>query len=235
MTNRTIALSILFASAWGCSLMFAQQGSSVESVDAAPELAPVESKRIFGIFPNNRTAPTLNNHKRLSPKEKFAIARADTFDRGTIFLAAVFGAEGQRTNADPSFGQGMTGYAHYFGTSYGDVVIGNYMTEAIYPTLLHQDPRYFRRGIGSGWSRLGYAMGQIFTTHTDSNGTQFNYSEILGNSTAVAISEAYYPDNRNVSDAATKLGLQIGVDMASNVLKEFWPDVNRMFSRKHRD
>lgn len=204
-------------------------------MNVTAEPAPVESKRIFGIFPNNRTAPTLKNHKRLSPKEKFAIARADSFDRGTIFLAAVFGAEGQRTNADPSFGQGMTGYVHYFGTSYADVVIGNYMTEAIYPTLLHQDPRYFRRGIGSGWSRLGYAMGQIFWTHTDSDGTQFNYSEILGNSTAVAISEAYYPDNRNVSDAVSKVGVQIGVDMASNVLKEFWPDVNRMFSRKHRD
>jgi hypothetical protein len=89
-------------------------------------------------------------------------------------------------------------------------------------------------GIGSGWSRLGYSVGQIFWTHTDSDRTQFNYSEILGNSTAVAISYAYSPDNRNVTDATTKLGLQIGVDMASNVLKEFWPDVSRRFSRKHR-
>ena len=104
----------------------------------------------------------------------------------------------------------------------------------IFPALLHQDPRYFRRAIGSPWSRLGYSVGQIFWTHTDSDRTQFNYSEILGNSTAVAISNAYYPDNRNVSDAVTKLGMQIGVDMASNVLKEFWPDISRRFSRKHR-
>jgi hypothetical protein len=76
-------------------------------------------------------------------------------------------------------------------------------------------------------------MGQIFWTHTDSDRTQFNYSEILGNSTAVAISNAYYPENRNVGDASRKLGMQIGIDMASNVLKEFWPDVSRRFS-KHR-
>ena len=31
------------------------------------------------------------------------------------------------------------------------------MTEVIYPSLLHQDPRYFRRGTGSVWSRVGYA------------------------------------------------------------------------------
>ena len=68
-------------------------------------------------------------------------------------------------------------------------------------------------------------MGQIFWTHTDSDRTQFNYSEILGNSTAVAISEAYYPDHRNAANAVGELGTQIGVDMASNVLKEFWPDI----------
>jgi hypothetical protein len=77
-------------------------------------------------------------------------------------------------------------------------------------------------------------MAQIFWTHKDSGGTQFNYSEVIGNSTAVAISQAYYPDNRTVSDAVSKLGTQIGVDMASNILKEFWPDVARKFDRKHR-
>ena len=103
---------------------------------------------------------------------------------------------GQFTNANRPFSQDVAGYSRYFGASYGDLVIGDYMTEAIFPTLLHQDPRYFRRGSGSGWSRVGYAMGQIFRTHRDSGATQFNYSELLGNSAAVAISNAYYSDNR---------------------------------------
>jgi hypothetical protein len=206
-----------------------------ESAQGAAQPAPVESTRIFGIFPNYRTWPSLTNYKPLSAKEKFAIARADSFDRGTIFLAAVFAVDAEHTNANPSFGQGIEGYSRAFGAAYGDIIIGNYMTEAIYPALLHQDPRYFRRGIGSKWSRLGYAMGQIFWTHTDSDRTEFNYSEILGNSTAVAISEAYYPDHRNAANAVGKLGTQVGVDMASNVLKEFWPDISREFSRKHHD
>jgi hypothetical protein len=62
----------------------------------------------------------------------------------------------------------------------------------------------------------------------------FNFSEIIGNSTAVAISTAYYPDNRTASNAVSKLGVQLGVDLAANILKEFWPDINRKFSRKHR-
>jgi len=216
---------------------FGQQtpsGDAPVSINPAPVGAPaVESKRIFGIIPNNRTWPSLKNYAPLTTKEKFEIARQDSLDRGTVVLAAVFAADAQLAKASPSFGQGTTGYARYFGASYGDFVIGNYMSEAVFPALLHQDPRYFRRAGGSKWSRLGYAMGQIFWTHTDSDRTQFNYSEILGNSTAVAISNLYYPDSRNAGDAAAKLGSQVGVDMASNVLKEFWPDISQRIARKH--
>jgi hypothetical protein len=192
-----------------------------------------ESKRILWIIPNYRTYPSLQNYEPLATREKFKIATQDSFDRGTVALALLFGGEGQLTNANRSFGQGAAGFARYFGASYGDFVIGDYMTEAVFPTLLHQDPRYFRRGTGSGWSRLGYAMGQIFWTHRDSGRMQFNYSEIIGNSTAVAISNAYYVNNRTASDATSKLGMQLGVDMAANVLKEFWPDLQRKLRRKH--
>jgi hypothetical protein len=194
-----------------------------------------ESKRILGIIPNYRTSPSLTDYKPLTTREKFKLATKDSFDRGTVVLAGLFGAEGQLTNANRSFGQGAAGYGRYFGASYGDFVIGNYMTEAVFPTLLHQDPRYFRRGTGSGLSRLGYAVRQTFWTHRDSGGTQFNYSEIVGNSAAVAISNAYYADNRTARDAVPKLGVQIGVDMAANVLKEFWPDLHRKLQRKHRE
>lgn len=51
---------------------------------------------------------------------------------------------------------------------------------------------------------------------------------------AVAISVAYYPETRDVADGVSKLGSQLGVDIAPNVLKEFWPDLERKCSRKHK-
>jgi hypothetical protein len=78
-------------------------------------------------------------------------------------------------------------------------------------------------------------MGQIFWTHGESGRSQFNYSEVIGNSTAVAIGNLYYPDNRTASNAVSKLGMQLGVDMAANILKEFWPEVEKKLSRKHHD
>ena len=232
-------LSSVIAFAFFASVSPGQQTSPVDPTQtpvAQPSQnnspPPVESKRILGIIPNYRTSPSLQSYEPLTPGEKFKIASQDSFDRGTVALALLFGGEGQLTNANRSFGQGAAGFGRYVGASYGDFVIGDYMTEAVFPTLLHQDPRYFRRGTGSGWSRLGYAMGQIFWTHRDSGGMQFNYSEVIGNSTAVAISNAYYVNNRTPSDATSKLGMQLGVDMASNVLKEFWPDLERKFRRK---
>jgi hypothetical protein len=177
----------------------------------------------------------LSSYEPLTAVEKLKVASQDAFDRGTIALAGLFAGEAQLTNANRSFGQGSTGFGKYFGAAYGDLVIGDYMSEAVFPTLLHQDPRYFRRGTGGGWSRLGRAVGQIFWTHRDSGGMQFNYSEIIGNSAAVAVSNVYYKDNRTVSDAVSKLGMQVGVDMAANILKEFWPDLHRKFRRKHRE
>ena len=175
-------MRIVFLIGLGCSscsfLAFGQQTVDipVQPGTVAKHNQPEsESKRILGVIPNYRTSPSLTEYKPLTSGEKFAIATQDSFDRGTAVLAAAFAGQAQLTNSNRSFGQGAAGYGRYFGTAYADFVIGNYMTEAIYPALLHQDPRYFRRGTGSGWSRLGYAIGQIFWTHSDTGRMQFNY------------------------------------------------------------
>ena len=228
MKNVLRGVALFLLSAFSCPV-FCQQTVPASGAQAEPE-----SKRLLWIIPNFRTSPRMAQYKPLTEREKFRIATLDSFDRGTIALGLLFGAEAQLSNANPSFGQGVRGYAHYSGTAFGDFVIGDYLTEAVFPIILHQDPRYFRSGTGSDWSRLGYAVGQIFRTHNDSGRTQFNFSEIGGNSAAVAISMAYYPDSRSVTDGVSKLGSQLGVDMASNILKEFWPDLARKFSRKHK-
>ena len=225
---------VLFAASIASLSCFGQIANLGSQDNAGANPPETSDKRVLWLIPNYRTSPTLANYKPLTTRQKFKVAKDDTFDRGTIVLAALFAGESQLKNSDPSFGQGAQGYGHYFATSYADLIIGDYMTEAIYPTLFHQDPRYFRRGKGSGMSRLGYAVGQIFSTHNDSGHSQFNYSEIVGNASAVAISTAYYPGGRDVGDAVSKLGVQLGVDMASNVLKEFWPDLHKKFVR-HRD
>jgi hypothetical protein len=227
-------LVALFLTLFAAKALWSQSSSSV--VDAKPEIEDakfINQKRIFGIIPNYRTAPYPNPYVPIPAREKFKLASQDSFDRGTVVLAAAFAGEAQLTNANRSFGQGAAGYGRYLGTSYADFVIGDYMTEAIYPSVLHQDPRYFRKGQGGVGSRLWYAVGQIVITHGDNGRTQLNASELLGNATAVAVSNAYYADNRDASDASIKWATQLSVDAAANILKEFSPDILRKFSRKH--
>jgi len=101
------------------------------------------------------------------------------------------------------------------------------------PILLHEDPRYFRLGQGTFWHRMGYATSRVFITRTDSGNNRFNYSELLGNSLAVGVSNSYYPDSRNVGANFSKLSIQIATDALSNVLREFWPDVKRKLPFGH--
>jgi hypothetical protein len=198
----------------------------------APPAQPAEDKRVFGVIPNNRTTEASVPFVPISAKRKMTIAYKDSFDWPVYPTSAAFALLYQLENQNPSFGQGTAGYAKRFACSYGDQMIGNMMTEGIMPALTHEDPRYFRLGDGTKKHRIAYALSRILVTRTDSGRMSFNFSEVAGNSIAVAVSNAWYPDTRNVSDNVQKLGIQLATDAFSNVLKEFWPDVKRHFQKK---
>jgi len=203
------------------------------SATQTPVQPGTPDKRIFGVLPNYRTAESSANVEPLTSKQKFTIAAKDSFDWPSYILAGGLAALSQLENSEASFGQGMKGYAKRYAGGVGDQIIGNMMTEGIFPSLLHEDPRYFRRNTGSTKSRLGYAVTRVFVTRTDDGGSRFNFSEWGGNATAVAISNAYYRDNRNWQDNTEKLATSVGIDLFSNILKEFWPDFKRRFVQRH--
>jgi hypothetical protein len=214
-----------------CLALLWLAGTALAQSDSAIPATP-EDKRVFGVIPNNRTTENALPFTPISARRKMTIAYKDSFDWPVIPASAAFATLYQLEDQNPSFGQGMAGYAKRFATSYGDQMIGNMMTEGIMPSLMHEDPRYFRLGEGTKGGRVKYALTRIFITRTDSGHRRFNFSEVGGNSIAVAVSNAWYPDTRNVADNAEKLGIQLATDAFSNVLKEFWPDVKRYLQRK---
>jgi len=201
------------------------QSTQQASVNSSSVYTPPD-KRAYGILPNYRTVEGTDVEPQ-TVKQKFWIASKDSFDYPIYFISAGFAGISQIENTNPSFGQGVKGYALRYATGYGDQMIGNIMTEGVFPSLLHEDMRYYRRGTGGKLGRTFYALTRVLVTHTDAGGIRFNFSEVLGNSVATAISNAYNPDTRNALQNVQKLGLQIGTDAISNVLKEFWPDVKR--------
>ncbi len=232
------------ASAWAQDAT-AQDPSATPPPASPPAASPAPAqpgqtqeppdKRVFGVLPNYRTANATAIYTPITAKQKFIIGAKDSFDYPLILLAGAFAGLGQLTNQHPEFGQGMAGFGRRIGTAYGDQAIGNMMTEAIFPSLLHEDPRYFRRGYGSKWGRTWYALTRVMVTRTDSGGTRFNFSEWVGNATATAISNAYYPDDHSVLDNSTKLLEAVGTDAISQVLKEFWPDIKHKLFHRHEN
>lgn len=209
------------------------QGSDPPAATQPPaQIQEPPDKRVFGVLPNYRTTNDTGVYSPITTKQKFIIGLKDSFDYPLFLLAGATAGLGQLTDQNQSFGQGLPGYARRLGTGYADQVIGNMMTESIYPTILREDPRYFRRGYGGKWGRAWYAATRVFVNRTDTGQWRFNFSEVVGNATAVAISNSYYPNGRTPLSNVGRLGQQIGIDSVSQVLKEFWPDVkHRLFKR----
>jgi hypothetical protein len=223
-----------FLAVWSllASATFVQGQESQPSTD--PSAASPEEGRILGLIPNNKTVPQLApSETPLTPHEKFNLAFKDSFDPFTFVAAGFYAGLAQWQNDYAPFGQGGTGFAKRFGAAYADQAVGNYMTEAILPSLLREDPRYFRMGRGSPWRRVSYALSRTVVTRKDTGRKTFNYSEIGGNAVAAAISNIDYPaSERTAGEAAEKLTIQLASDSAFNILLEFWPDMRHAFFKK---
>ena len=166
----------------------------------------------------------------LELKDKFLLFVSDSFDPVT-FMAAGFNAGlSQAANQDPTFGQGAAGYGKRFGASFADQVSFKFFKEFAYPSLLHEDPRYYRLIYGSNGRRLWHAINHAFVAQRDNGNHTFNASEWLGTASVIALSNTYHPGNqRGFGSAAQQMGYSIITDMGFDVLREFWPEISHKF------
>jgi len=205
-----------------------------ESSSISP-LAPGQDKRAYGVLPNYRTAEGDAPYKPITTKQKFWIATKDTLDYPSYMLAGFFSGVSQLDGSNPSYGQGLRGYAKRYASGVADQDLGNFMTEAIMPSLFHQDPRYFRKGHGRFLGRLGYAASRVIVAKGDSGRWQFNASEWVGNGSIALLGNLYYPDAHGGWATTQRALTQVGTDAISQVLKEFWPDVKRKIVKKRSE
>jgi hypothetical protein len=213
--------------------------------------AGTSNDRLFYTLPNFLSLQNAGKVPPLTAKQKYAVVARGTFDPVQFPWWGLLAGINQADNAEPAYGQGFEGYAKRYGTTAADGIIENFMTAAVFPSLLHQDPRFFQSGKGGFGRRAGYAISRIFVTRTDSGHSQFNYSEIIGSAAAAAISTyGYHPrstyvstptnphmfigSDRTLANTANVWGTQVGLDTFTIVLKEFWPDIHRALSHKHK-
>ena len=171
----------------------------------------------------------------LTPGGKFKIFFQNFTDPLNPIGSALVAGIGQATNEFPSFGQGASGYGKRFGGALADSSIGEFMGTFVFPTILREDPRYFRDGVRPFKQRLGHALSSAFITRRDSGHRGFGWSIVLGELAAGGISNAYYPpENRGVGLVFSRAAIGIGLGTVGTVFNEFGPDLQRKMSRKKK-
>jgi len=208
-------------------------GPVADNTGGAKPASGTSNDRIFYTLPNFLTLENADHVPPLSVGQKFKVTARSSFDPVTFVWHGLQAGISQANNSEPGYGQGAQGYAKRYAQNFADGTIENFTTQAIFPSILHQDPRYFQSGQGGVKRRIIYAVKCIFVTRTDSGQSQANYSEFLGSSSAAAISTySYHPRaDRNLSTAADVWGSEVGFDTLNNLIKEFWPDIRRKLHR----
>jgi len=190
--------------------------------------------RIFEVMPNYGTVESSSKLPPMTTGQKYRLAAAGVFDRFTYPFIGTLAAIDQANNSPKSWGQGWGAYGKRYGATFADNGIGTYMTTAVFPTLLKEDPRYYQISQGRASHRALYALSRLFVTYTDSGSTRFNYSESLGNALAAGFSNVYHPaEDRTFGRNIGTLGMLFMWDGVSNEMKEFWPDIRRKVFHKN--
>ena len=202
------------------------------SQTAADQLKQQEKQRILGVM---ATFNTTQNHNALplSPRQKYQLFFKSVTDPWPFALTAVVAGISQADDDFGAYGQGMKGYAKRYGAAYTDYFTGNFFGNAVLPSLLHEDPRYFQRGHGRFITRALWAAASTGWCKRDNGGWGPNYANVTGNLIGAAISNVYYPDaQRTVSDTVQR-GITVTVEGAIGAeLIEFWPDIAGHYKRK---
>ncbi len=186
----------------------------------------------MGVIPNFQTVNDPNQIVTpLSVKQKFELFLRETVDPFTILSGASGAALSQSDNDNPKYGQGSGPYAERFGAAVADITTQNFFSDAVLSSILHEDPRYFRRGPQYRfWYRLGYSLSRVVMTQTDTGKPIFNCANIGGMALGIGLSNAYYPDKSvNGNEVATRFGTSLVASALSNILPEFWPDIKQKF------
>jgi hypothetical protein len=186
------------------------------------QLHAEEQQRLAGFAPNFFISYDWNAAP-LSTKQKFALSWASGRDPVNFLLVGTFAGIQQAENSFNGYGRGPAGYGKRFGANLADLEVGTFLGGAVFPSVFHQDPRYFYKGTGTIRSRIVYALSTAVIQRGDNGRRQFALSSVLGDFSAGAISNLYYPaSNRNGAGLTIENGfLGVAGDALNGLFQEF--------------
>lgn len=187
---------------------------------ATEQVRTEEKQRVLGVIPNFYVVYD-RNPMPLTAKLKFQLAWKALTDPVTI-AGFVMNASIYQAVHYPDYREGLAGYGQRLGSTFAGGYTNVLVGDALLPTILHQDPRYFYQGTGTTRSRLLHALSNPVLTYGDNGRRQINISGIGGDLASGAVAYAYYPSDERYGSLIYKSALiGAGGRIANGLLQEF--------------
>jgi hypothetical protein len=213
----------------------AQQPAAQESQHqkAEEQIKEQEKQRTLGVLPAFNISYRADAVS-LTAGQKLKLSFRSATDPVAFAAAAAVAGYHEAEDDDTGFGWGPEGYGKRVGAAYLDAFDGTIIGNGILPSILHQDPRYFRLGHGTTMHRLLYALAtNVICKHDNTHKWEPNYSNVAGNIISGAISNLYYPSSQSGIGQTLTNGLVVTAEGgAGSIFQEFWPDISRKFLHK---
>ncbi len=164
----------------------------------------------------------------LSSKQKFELFAGESVAPSRFLSSAAGAGISQARNSLDGYGQGAGGYGKRFGSSMATAASNNFFGTFVISSLLHRDPRYFVTLHGGAGHRIGYALSRIVVARTDEGKDAANWAGMLGPLLAESLANSYLPVKEQTAGRTfQRYGIRIGLNTASNALREYWPTIFR--------
>lgn len=177
-------------------------------------------------MPNLRAVSVGERVPEPTVKEKFRLATANSFDYSGFISVAIESVLPFSKANYPQFGEGFPAYGQYYWRDFVDRTSGQYLTNAILPTLTGEDTRYYTMGKGPWYKRVAYASSRVLITPNDQGRNTFNFSEVVGKGISAGLGNLYYPGGASWLRTEQRWVARLYLDSAYAVFREFWPDIN---------
>lgn len=182
-------------------------------------------------FIPSKPLPDAPSYTPMTSREKFEGWAHHTYSAdmlmGTVFDTLIL----QATGAYRDYGGGMQGFTKRYGTQLLSNEAGSLFGRWLFPTILHQDTRYYPSGQTRILDRMAYAVSRTVITRSDNGNNVFNSSLLLTLLFTSALANGYkpnYDESFQATIANTFAGL--GATAQINLLNEFWPDLKDLFT-----
>ena len=239
---------VLFCVLMSCGLAAAQHArldvpACSDPVEASRDACLPEAPSAVRHRDSYYSAPVIAaTQRKLSPAERPFVPLSDRqkFDRFlrsmyspyTIFNGLYDATWDQATGGKARYGGGFEGWGDRFGSSVAATASRQFFGTFLFPSVFHQDPRYFAMYHGSVWKRFVHAVSRTAFTKGDDGHTQLDVSTFLAIGATETLQNTWLPPgDRGFDHTLTRIVGSLQGTATSYLVREFSPDLIHLFKR----